>query len=166
MMFAVKFIYLYNCCKKPEAHKQPWKISESWCGVMRGKKSLYWLWERNWHRKCSHMAQIYCVLGFPFKSHYSHSSELAWHSHIYFSFGIQQNYDCSFKLWVREVISLSFWERMWPNYIRQEYCWMPLLWLYPMNITLFKALRQCFLASQHLLNGTGKVVSGEHFLKE
>lgn len=78
MMFAVKFIYLYNCCKEPEAHKQPWKISESWCEVRRGgKKSLRWLWERNWHRKWSHMVQIYCVRGFPFKSHYSHSSEQA-----------------------------------------------------------------------------------------
>lgn len=77
-MFAVKFIYLYNCCKEPEARKQPWKISESWCGVRRGgKQSLHWLQERSWHRKWSHMAQIYCVLGFPFKSHYSHGSEQA-----------------------------------------------------------------------------------------
>lgn len=47
----------------------------SWKGKWGGGRSLHWLWERNWHRKWSHMAQIYCVRDFPFKTHYIHGSE-------------------------------------------------------------------------------------------
>lgn len=39
----------------------------------------------------------------------------AWHSHINFSFGIQQNHCCSFKPRAGEVISLSFWEKSIPE---------------------------------------------------
>lgn len=61
----------------------------SWKGKQGGGGvgSLHSLWERNWHRKWSHMAQIYCVRDFPFKSHYIHCSE-QWMAQLHSFWGL------------------------------------------------------------------------------
>lgn len=72
----------------------------------------------------------------------------AWHNHIHFSFGIQQNYCYSFRPRAREVISLSFWGKSAPNCICKECCWLPLPLISAMNITFFKSGRQGLLVKR------------------
>lgn len=81
-----------------------WKRRGGREGESRRGKILHWLWERNWHRKWSHMAQIYFVRDFPFKSHYIHSLEqhLAQPTFVFGS-GIQWNQSSSLQ---KEVMDL------------------------------------------------------------
>lgn len=95
-MFAVKFIYLYNCWKKPAAHKQPWKISESWCGVMRGKK-VSTGYEKGTDTGNGHIWCRFIVSGVSHSNLITPTAQRwAWHGYIHFSFGLRQNYCFSF----------------------------------------------------------------------
>lgn len=148
-MFAVKFIYLYNCCKKPEAHKQPWKISESWCGVMRGEKKVSTGYEKGTDTGNGHIWRRFIVSGASHSNLITASAQSwAWHRHIHFRFGIQQNYCCSFKPRAGEGISLSFWGKCEPNCICKECCCLPMPLIWDMNITFFKSSRQGLLVKR------------------
>lgn len=82
----------------------------SWKGKQGGGRSLHWLWERNWHRKWSHMAQIYCVRDFPFKTHYIRSSEQCMaQPHSFWGSGIWWNCCSALGWWWQCYHSLA-WE--------------------------------------------------------
>lgn len=116
MMFAVKVIYLYNCWKEPAAHKQPWKISESWCGVMRGEKKVSTGYEKGTDTGNGHIWCGFIVSGVSHSNLITAAAQSwAWHGYIHFSFGIRQNYCSSFAPRTGVGISLSFWGESVPE---------------------------------------------------
>lgn len=141
----------------------------SWKGKWGGGRSLHWLWERNWHRKWSHMAQIYCVRDFPFKTHYIHSSERCMaQPHSFLGSGIRWNCCSAVGWWwqfyhssARELeVGTVLAKTLLSAALSTEPCRVVCLKLHP--VALLVRRREKYFWALNIPKGKQKCLEGKH----